>query len=131
MEIRNTRQISVVSIEELATIAKAMEIEQLCPSYLGANLAIKGIPQLTLLPPGSRLQFTAGATIVVDAENHPCLYPAREIEADFPGSGHRFKPAAASRRGFTAWVERAGAVEVGDRVRLFLPAQPGWSAGAV
>ena len=38
----------------------------------------------------------------------------------------RFKPAAAGLRGVTAWVERPGRVQVGDRVELFVPSQRPW-----
>ena len=69
----------------------------------------------------------SGATLVIDMENQPCQYPAREIEADHPGYGKGFLPAARERRGVTAWVERPGAVAVGDTVALFVPTQRAWA----
>lgn len=124
--IRNTRQASVLSAEELSLIAKDMGIDELPPALLGANILTSGIPDLTLVPPASRLQFASGATLVVDLENHPCNLPAREIEKEMPGRGRAFKMAAMRRRGITAWVEREGVVKRNDRVALFVPAQPAW-----
>ena len=127
-EIRNTRQISIVSTEELAEIAKDMGLAELSPGYVGANVVISGIPCFTLVPPSSRLQFSGGATLVVDMENLPCHLPAREIEKDFPGYGKKFKRSASSRRGVTAWVERTGKIEIGGSVAMFVPAQSAWPA---
>ena len=125
-EIRNVRQFSVLSAEELALIAADMGLAVLDPSLLGASMVISGIPDFTHLPPSSRLQAESGATLVVDMENRPCLLPAREIEAVHAGFGARFKPAAKDRRGVTAWVEREGVLRVGAKVRLHVPDQRGW-----
>ena len=124
--IRNTRQASVLSAEELGLIARDMGMDELPPALLGANIVTSGIPDLTLVPPASRLQFASGATLVVDLENHPCNLPAREIEKEMPGRGRAFKMAAMRRRGITAWVEREGVVKRNDRVKLFVPAQQAW-----
>lgn len=125
-EIRNVRQFSVLSAEEMALIAKQMGLVALDPSLLGASLVISGIPDFTHLPPSSRLQFDGGATLVVDMENRPCDLPAKGIEAAHPGFGKAFKPAAKDRRGVTAWVEREGKLSVGAKVRLHVPDQRPW-----
>ena len=125
-EIRNVRQFSVLSAEELALIAKDMGLAELDPSLLGASLVISGIPDFTHLPPSSRLQSDSGATLVVDMENRPCLLPAKEIEAVHAGFGAKFKPAAKDLRGVTAWVEREGILRVGMGVRLHVPDQRAW-----
>jgi hypothetical protein len=125
-EIRNVRQFSVISAEELALIAKDMGLERLDPSLLGASLVISGIPDFTHVPPSSRLQADSGATLVVDMENRACTLPAKGIEALHPGYGAKFKPAAKDRRGVTAWVEREGVLRVGERVRLHVPDQRAW-----
>ena len=116
--IRNTRQVTVLSSEELEAIAQEMGVGDLPPGLLGANVVITGIPAFTLVPPGSRLQFNRGVTLTVDFENLPCNLPAREIEAEMPGFGKKFKAAAANRRGVTAWVERVGTVELGESARI-------------
>lgn len=125
-EIRNTRQLSVVSQEELDEIAADCGLETLNPALVGASLVISGIPDFTHLPPSSRLQMPDGATLVVDMENRPCHLPAKLINADHPGAGDRFKAAAKGKRGITAWVEREGIMRVGDTVRLHVPDQRAW-----
>lgn len=126
-EIRNVRQLSVLSAEELDAIASRMGLDQLDPAFLGASIVIRGIPDFTHLPPSSRLQSAHGLTITVDMENRPCVLPGREIEADEPGYGAAFKPAAEGHRGVTAWVERPGTLTVGDTMKLFVPDQRNWA----
>lgn len=124
--IANTRQLSILSSEELALIAADMGLDVLDPALVGASMVVAGIPDFTHLPPSSRLQGPDGATLVVDLENLPCTLPARPIEAAHPGHGARFKAAAAGRRGVTAWVEREGTLRPGDVLTLFVPAQRRW-----
>lgn len=124
--IRNTRQLSVLSAEDLAAIAARMGLPALDPALVGASVVIEGIPDLSRLPPSSRLQAEGGATIVVDMENRPCTLPARPIEGRHPGFGAVFKAAARGRRGVTAWVEREGTLALGESIRLHVPDQPVW-----
>ena len=126
-EIRNVRQLSVVSAEELAEIAADCGLETLDPALIGASLVISGIPDFSHLPPSSRLQFSDGSTIVVDMQNRPCHLPAKPINADHPGAGDRFKAAAKGKRGLTAWVEREGRMHLGDTVTLHIPDQRAWA----
>jgi MOSC domain-containing protein YiiM len=125
-EIRNVRQFSVVSAEELAQIAAAIGVEAFDPAWIGASMVIEGIPDFTHVPPSSRLQGPSGVTLVVDMENRPCHLPAPVIEEDAPGAGRAFKTAAAGKRGVTAWVEREGLLNLGDVLRLHVPDQPVW-----
>jgi hypothetical protein len=122
-EVKNARQVSILSQEELAEIAQRMGIPEVKPEWVGANLVTRGIPDLTLLPPSSRMQFPSGATIVVDIENAPCRYPAQVIAAHFPDSRVDFVTAAKNRRGVVGWIEREGEVKVGDAIILWLPPQ--------
>jgi MOSC domain-containing protein YiiM len=122
-EVRNTRQVSILSVEELADIAQAMGIPDLKPEWVGANLVTSRIPDLTLLPPSTRLQFPSGATIVIDLENLPCRYPAEVIARHYPEPPASFVRAAQHKRGLIGWVEREGAVNTGDEIVLWLPPQ--------
>ncbi|MEM9146042.1 MAG: sulfurase [Pseudomonadota bacterium] len=122
-EIRNVRQLSVLSVEEMAEIAAALGLTRLEPEWLGATLVLEGIPDLTLLPPASRLISERGVSLVTDTENAPCKYPAMEIERVHPGQGKAFPKIAAHKRGLTAWVERPGALAIGERLRLHVPPQ--------
>lgn len=126
-EIANTRQLSIVSNEELAEIAQRMGLDAIDPAWLGASIVVEGIPDFTHVPPSARLQGPDGASLVIDMHNRPCLYPAREIDKDHPGRGPKFKSAARGRRGVTAWVEREGRMALGDALRLFVPDQRAWA----
>ncbi|SLN72116.1 MOSC domain-containing protein [Ruegeria meonggei] len=125
-EIRNVRQLSVLSVEEIQATAQEMGLTQLDPTFLGVSILLRGIPDFTHVPPSSRLQVADGLTITVDMENRPCVLPGREIESDQPGYGAAFKPAAQGRRGVTAWVERPGELRLGDKMALFVPDQRAW-----
>jgi len=122
-EIRNTRQISIVSVEELALIADAMGIDTLQPEWVGANLLVSGIPDFSKIPPSTRMIFASGASLVVDLENSPCKYPGEIIERHHPGKGDLFPKAAYGRRGVTAWVEREGHITTGEAIQLHIPHQ--------
>ncbi len=126
-EIRNVRQFSILSQEELSEIAADMGIDQLKPEWLGATLVVNGLANFTHLPPSSRLQSENGTTLVVDMENRPCHLPAKVIDEHLPGKGKAFKTAAKHRRGVTAWVEREGLIQLGDTLTLHIPDQPTWS----
>ena len=126
-EIRNTRQLSILSAEEMTQIAQDIGVEVLDPILLGASIVIEGIPDFTFVTPGSRLQAADGTTIVIDVENGPCNFPAREIEKDAEGHGKAFKAAARGKRGVTAWIEREGTLSVGDKLRLHVPNQRPWA----
>ncbi|MGV8986531.1 MAG: MOSC domain-containing protein [Cypionkella sp.] len=125
--IANTRQVSVLSAEELAQIAERMGLDSLSPTLLGATMVIEGIPDFSHIPPGSRLQASSGATLVVNLHNRPCSIPSRAIEKAHPGFGAAFKPAANGRRGVVAWVEREGSFALGDALRLHIPDQRVWA----
>lgn len=122
-EIRNVRQLSILSDEDIAATAIAMCLPHLAPEWLGATLVLRGIPDFTLIPPSSRLVFASGVSLTVDMENDPCQFPAREIDAEYPGRGKTYKSAAKGRRGVTAWVERPGTLTVGETCILHTPPQ--------
>ena len=125
--IKNERQLSIMSQEEIDRIAAAMGVETLDPSRLGATMVIKGIPDLTHVPPSSRLQAPSGATLTVDMENRPCVFPAKSLTKDHGDAAKAFKPAAKNLRGVCAWVAAQGRVAVGDTLTLHIPDQPAWA----
>ena len=126
-EIRNVRQLAIVSAEEMAEVARTMGLAAMDYAWVGASLVVEGIPDFTHVPPSSRLQGPDGVTLVVDMENLPCQEPAVTIGKVRPGQGKGFKAAAKGRRGVTAWVEREGVLRVGDRLRLHVPDQRPWA----
>ncbi len=125
--VANTRQVSVLSVEELAQIAERMGLASLSPTLMGATVVVEGIPDFSHIPPGSRLQAANGTTLVVNLNNRPCTIPSRAIEAAHPGYGAAFKTAANGRRGVVAWVEREGSFALGDTLRLHIPDQRVWA----
>lgn len=125
--IKNERQLSIVSQEELDAIAAEMGIDVIDPTRVGATMVIKGIPDFTRVPPSSRLQAPSGATVTVDMENRPCQFPALSLAKTEGDKAKGFKPAAKNRRGVCAWVAAEGRVAVGDILTLHIPDQPLWS----
>lgn len=125
-EIRNVRQISILSEEELAATAADLGMGRIDPAWVGASMVVRGIPDFTRVPPASRLQADNGTVLTIDMENLPCSFTARQIEAEKDGAGKAYKAAARRRRGVTAWVEREGGLKVGDTLRLHIPNQPRW-----
>jgi hypothetical protein len=123
-ELRNSRQLSILSEEELAQIAAELELPRLGFQWLGGNLCLSGCEALTQLPPSTRLLFPSGACLVVDSENLPCKGPGRIVQSHFaepPDLAARFVKAALHLRGVVAWVERPGAIEEGNVVELLRP----------
>ncbi len=122
--IRNRRQVSLVSTEELDQVAERLEVPQIRPEWLGANVLVKGLPQFSALPIGTRLLFPGGAGLVCEGGNQPCRLPAQVLQRQYPNSAAltRFIRAAFGRRGIVASVERPGVIAAGVHVRAFLPA---------
>ena len=93
----------MLSIEGLAEVAQAMQLPEVLSEWTGANLAMQGIPNLTLLPPSTRIFFPGDAVLVLDAENMPC--PGEAIQQhypDVPKLVQRFPKAAMHKRGVVA-----------------------------
>ncbi|MER5171760.1 sulfurase [Thioclava sp. GXIMD2076] len=128
-EIANTRQLSILSAEEMAETAFVMRIPELKPEWVGASIVLRGLPDFTHIPPSSRLQSEEGVSLVVDLENLPCVQPGIEIAKTYPDKGKAYKPAALGRRGVTAWVERPGGLRLGQLVDLWVPTQRVWRQG--
>ena len=121
IDIRNVRQVTILAQEELDDIARRLDIPAIDPSWFGANIVVTGIPDFTLLPPSTRLQFPSGATLVMDMENAPCSQIAKVVERHHPGTQFKVVEAATHKRGVTAWVEREGDVAAGDAIKIVIP----------
>jgi MOSC domain-containing protein YiiM len=119
-EIRNRRQLTAVSREELAGVAEALGIHEVKPEWLGANLLLDDVPQLTALPAGTTLVFASGAALTCEGDNDPCRKAGARIEreAGAEGVAARFVKAAAGRRGILCSVERPGVIAAGDAVQV-------------
>lgn len=120
-EIRNSRQLTVISVHELHEIATRMGIPEVKPEWIGANIVLDGVHNVTKIPPSSRIIFEGGVSLVVDMENGPCIHPGKVIERFHPGIGAAFVKAALGRRGVTAWVERDGNLRKGESFQVHSP----------
>lgn len=126
-EVRNTRQVSIVSDEELAEIARRLDVPAVEPHLLGANLSLRGIEDLSRLERGSRLIFAGGVELVVDAENQPCTAPGKALAARYPDQdalATRFPKEALRLRGLVGWVERPGVIRLEEDVTVQPPGPP-------
>lgn len=122
-EILNRRQITIVSEEELDRIAEELKVESVLPEWLGANLFIKGFPDLTKLTMGSRILFPSGAGLICMGENMPCTLPGDEIQKhyeDHEKLSFRFVRAGYKRRGIVCAVERPGKIYENDEVQILV-----------
>jgi hypothetical protein len=120
-QMKNERQLSILSAEELTEVAADLSIPELRPEWIGGNLLLTGIDHLSLLPPRSILMFESGAAIRVDGDNGPCRQSGRAIAAQFPGRPElelRFVNSAKYRRGLVGWVEREGEIRPGDSIKI-------------
>ena len=123
--LRNDRQWSAVSDEELAEMSERLGLESpIEASTLGANLCLRGIADLSLLPRGTRFRFPSGAALTVEEYNPPCREMSAEVAKKHPTrSGEPLKPgawqrAAMGRRGIVGVVDVPGVIRVGDEVEV-------------
>ena len=122
-EIRNRRQISVVSTEECDQIAQRLGLDVVLPEWLGANLLVCGFSNLTQLPTGSRLLLPGGGGLVCEGENAPCRHPGKIIQSLYPTHPDlikRFVSIAQKRRGIVCSVECPGTIVQGDHLRILV-----------
>lgn len=63
--IRNVRQLSILSEEEISDIASELGATSVDPKSMGASMVVRGIPDFTHLPPNSRLMTDSGTTVTI------------------------------------------------------------------
>ena len=120
-EVRNVRQISIVSVEELEEVRSKMDLPRIEASWVGANMLVSGIPELTQLPSGSRLFFENGVGIVIEGENMPCTTAGGGLQNQYPERTDittAFPKKAIGKRGLVAWVERPGRIRTGEKIKF-------------
>ena len=130
-EMRNERQLSMVCVDELAVAAERMGIARIAPEWIGANMVLTGIKDLSKLPPRTLLFFKGGATIKIDGQNAPCRFAGDEIAKHYPDQDRTplalsFAKKAAGLRGLVGWVEKPGTVSAGESVTVQVPQQWIW-----
>ncbi|MEM8749088.1 MAG: molybdenum cofactor sulfurase [Pseudomonadota bacterium] len=125
-EIRNERQLSLLATAELRTVARSLDIPELKAEWIGGNLLLDGIPDLTMLPPRTLMFFDNGVTIKIDGDNGPCRASGRSIAAQFEGRDDielNFVKQAQHRRGLVGWIEKEGTISVGEGFEARIPPQ--------
>jgi hypothetical protein len=130
-EIRNERQLSLLSPDDLIAIAAGMAVPEVRPEWIGGNLLIEGIPDFTLLPARTCLFFEGGVTLRIDGLNVPCRFSGRSIAQHYPereGLDLAFVKAARHARGLVGWIEKPGVIRMGEAVEARVPEQ--WVYGA-
>ena len=123
-ELPNTRQVSLVSVEELNEISNETEIDKIMPEWIGANILVSGIPNLSKLPNGTKVEFANRTVLIVEEANTACSSAGRAIQTHYPSRediGSRFPKFALGRRGILAWVEHGGDIRSGDSVSVRTP----------
>ncbi|MEE9314713.1 MAG: molybdenum cofactor sulfurase [Rhizobiaceae bacterium] len=116
-EIKNERQLSLLSPDELRLVAQKMDIPELKPEWIGGNLLLEGIDNLTMLPPRTLLFFENGVTIKIDGDNGPCRISGRSIAGHYEGRDDielDFVKQAQNLRGLLGWVEKPGVISMGE-----------------
>ncbi len=124
--IRSRRQLSILSPPELAAIAAGLGVAEMRAEWLGGNLVVEGVPQLTFLPAGTRLHFDGGAVILVEHMNRPCRHAGAIVARAYPdrtGLDLAFVPVAKRLRGVLASVEHAGRIRPGEAIQIVVPEQ--------
>jgi hypothetical protein len=123
--IRNDRQISLVSHEDLADIARALDVPVIDPAWIGANVVVAGLPAFSYLPRGTRLFTSGGAILTVTDQNAPCTLSGEVIGDAIgrPETKLQFAKIAHGRRGLVAVVEHPGTIDAGSPLDVRLPAQ--------
>jgi hypothetical protein len=127
--IQNERHVSIVSVEDLAVIAANLGVDRVEPEWLGANLAVEGLPDFSFIPRGTRLFFPSGAVLAVTDQNAPCRFAGDEVEKHLSGKdglGLRFAGAAKRLRGVVAYVDRPGTIRAGEEFKVRVPEQWLW-----
>jgi len=125
--IRNNRQWSAISDYELELIAQGMDIPEVKAEWIGANILLEGIPNLTKLPPMTHLivspNSVESATLIVYEENLPCKAPGEVIaqQYDNPKLARLFPKASYGHRGLIGWIEKPGTIREGDIVKVLFP----------
>ena len=123
--LRNDRQWSGVSVEELALISERLDLaECLSPATLGANICVEGIVDFSMLPRGTRLKFPSGAALTVEEYNPPCAHMGAQIakkhitNSGEPLTNNQWLRPASGRRGVVGVVDVPGVIRAGDKVMV-------------
>lgn len=129
-EIRNQRQISMLSVEDLDALAVSLGISKIDPEWLNANFLISGLEDFSSLPRGTRMRLPNGGCILVEDRTYPCRGSGAAVKEFYPHRSNlelEFVAAAATLRGLLCTIELGGNVVEGDRLEVLVPKQWIWT----
>jgi hypothetical protein len=133
LALRNDRQLSALSKEDLSAVAAGLQLDGVRPELIGANLIVEGIDGFSRIAAGSHLaiggawggkgQFDGEVILKAEAYNRPCRGPGRKLAAAHgrPELEFGFVSGAKSLRGLVLSVSAAGTVRLGDAVVVVPP----------
>lgn len=125
-EMRNERQLSLLATDELRTIARRLDVPEVKPEWIGGNIVVDGIESFTMLPPRTLLFFEGGVTIKIDGDNGPCRISGKSVADQYNGRQDvalNFARVAQNLRGLVGWIEKPGAISVGEEFEARIPPQ--------
>ena len=125
-EMRNTRQLSIVSVEDCAEMARRLELATFDPAWIGANLVVDGIANFSYLPRGSKLTFEGGVILTNEDQNAPCSIAGEAVMLANSGRDDikaAFPKVAKGLRGVVATVEHPGVIFPDSSFTVRLPEQ--------
>jgi hypothetical protein len=129
--MRNTRQVTMVSVEDLAEIARRLEIPTCTAACLGANIVVEGIANFSFLPRGAKLILSGELILTIEDQNEPCTQTGEALQQSHPERDDlrlKFPKHAVGLRGMLATVERPGTLVPNTDVTVRLPKQ--WIYGS-
>jgi hypothetical protein len=125
-EMRNTRHLSIVSVEDCAEIARKLDLASFDPAWIGANVVVSGIGHWSYVPRASKLIFDGAAILTVEDQNAPCRRSGEAIVRAIPTRPDiqsAFPKQARGLRGIVATVEHPGKIAVGCAFTARIPEQ--------
>ncbi|MGL4727626.1 MAG: MOSC domain-containing protein [Bosea sp. (in: a-proteobacteria)] len=135
--LRNDRQLSAVSMEDMAELARCLDLAAIDPALIGANILVEGIAGFSQIAPGSHLaiggewggkgRFDGGAILKVEAYNRPCRGPGRKLALAHgrPELEYAFVKHAAKLRGLVLSVAYASPISPEEAVVVVPPITTG------
>ncbi len=125
-EMRNSRHVSMVSMEDCAELARRLDLSSFDPAWIGANVVVEDIQHFSYLPRGAKLFCEGGAVLDNEDQNSPCLIAGEAAGLANPGRDdikRVFPKIAKGLRGILVTVEHPGVIVPGGLITLRLPEQ--------
>ncbi len=123
--VRNERQWTALSTEEVEIIRGNMNLRELAADILKPNIVLEGIPDFSQLPRRTKLSFENGTLLIVEEFTDPCTPMGQRIADAYgtnadgdPIRANQFPKAANKHRGLVGVIEQPGVIQPGDTVQV-------------